>query len=175
MTPLLKLKIRSHLRIERLRSTLPNHPEFAVSGCICYGYKTPESPLYLAFQIHYSSYAYQTHCHSQSRLYRTDAERQKSAFRLTFSSDNWRWIVPRIDRKRPAFGSPLRCNDANKWRGGDVLASQYVLRQGCHERQQASQECAEANPFHMRVRDLVGVFIEAPADPPLHEAIAAGR
>jgi hypothetical protein len=49
MTPLLKLRISSHLRIQRLRSTLPKHPEFAVSGCICYGYKTPESPLYLAF------------------------------------------------------------------------------------------------------------------------------
>jgi len=39
MTPLLKLKISSHLRIQRLRSNLPKHPEFAVSGCICYGYE----------------------------------------------------------------------------------------------------------------------------------------
>jgi hypothetical protein len=76
MTPLLKLKISSHLRIQRLRSTLPKHPEFAVSDCICYGYETPESPLYLAFQFHYLTYASQNHCHAQSRLYRTDTERQ---------------------------------------------------------------------------------------------------
>jgi hypothetical protein len=76
MTPLLKLKISSHLRIQRLRSTLPKHPEFAVSGCICYGYETPESPLYLAFQFHYLTSAFPNHSYDESRLYRTDAERQ---------------------------------------------------------------------------------------------------
>ena len=44
--------------------------------------------------------------------------------------------------------------DVSKWRGGDVLMSQYVLREGCHERQQASQECAEANARDIRASGL---------------------
>jgi hypothetical protein len=75
MTPLLKLKISSHLRIERLRSTLPKHPEFAVSGCIYYGYKTPEPHLYLAFPLQIQKYG-SNHRIEPYRLYRTDAERQ---------------------------------------------------------------------------------------------------